>query len=53
MTPRQSAQERRNNSTLMGWMFRVSLRLVCGLDLTDWPSVLDFLFKTTSGPAEA
>jgi hypothetical protein len=49
----QSAQQQRNNSTLMGWMFQVSLGLICGLEVADWPSVLDFLFKTTSGPAEA
>jgi hypothetical protein len=29
------------------------LGLICGLEVADWPSVLDFLFKTTSGPAEA
>jgi hypothetical protein len=48
----QSAQQRRNNLTLMGWMFQVSLGGICGLETTERPSILDFLFKMTSGPAE-
>jgi hypothetical protein len=48
-----SAQQRRNNSTLMGWMFRVNLGDVCGLEMSERPSILDFLFKTRFGPAEA
>jgi hypothetical protein len=38
---------------LMGWMFRVSLGTSCWLETTERPSILDFLFKMTSGPAEA
>jgi hypothetical protein len=46
----QSSQQQLDLDGMDVW---VSLSPVCGLEVTDWPSVLDFLFKTTSGPAEA